>query len=94
MVGRSSWKSGSGRETLLEVLRWSGDYFGGPEADEGPSRRSGSGREIVQKVRKWSGGSEVVKRPSRRSGSGRETLLKVQKWSGDPSKGPEMVGDP
>ena len=88
MVGRPSRRSGSGRQTLSEVWKWSVDTRGGPKWSGDPPggpevvrilpQRYGTGREIFTKVRKWSGdppGSpEVVERPSRRSESGRENL--------------------
>ena len=91
LVGRPSWKSGSGRrpsrmsesvwETVLEVRKWSRDPPGGPELVGRPYRRSGSHWETVLVVWKWSGdpsgGPEVVGRPSRRSESGRETLSEI-----------------
>ena len=71
MVVRHSRWSGSGRDTIPAVRKWSGDPPGGPEVVGRPSRR----------IQNWSGdppgGPEVVCRPARRSGSGRETLPEV-----------------
>ena len=91
MVGRPFRRSGSVRETLLEIQKWSetfpevwnwsGDPSGGPEAVGRPSRRFGSARETLPEVWKWSGDppgdSNVVGRPSRRVGCGQETFLEV-----------------
>ena len=84
MVGRPSRRSGrgrrpsrwcgTGRDTLPEIRKWSGDSPGGLEVVGDPpecpevvgrnSRRSGSCRKIRPEVRKWSGdpprGPEVV----------------------------------
>ena len=64
MVKRTSRRSGSGRETLLEVRKWLRDPPRGPEVVGRASRSSGSGRETLPYVRKWSGippvGPEVV----------------------------------
>ena len=72
MVKRSSRRCEIGRETLLDVWKWSGVPPGGPEVVGSPTRRSGSGRETLPEVRKWSGdptrGLEVVGKPYRRSG--------------------------
>ena len=46
--------SGSGRETLPEVWKWSGDHPGSVEMVGRPSRRSRSGRETLPEVWKWS----------------------------------------
>ena len=78
LVGRPFWRSGSGRETLLVVRKWSEiipevwnwleDLIGGPEVVGRTSRRSGTGLgDLI-------GGPEVVERPSQRSGTGREIL--------------------
>ena len=81
MVGRSSRRSRSGRETLLEVQKWSGDPFcgqvvvgrhhRGSEVVGRPSQRSGSGQETIPEIQKRSGdpprSPEVVGRPFRRS---------------------------
>ena len=91
MVERPSRWSGSGRETLPEVWKWSGEPHEGsevvrthsqcPEVVESHFRRRGSVRETLPDVRKWTGdpleGLEVVGRPSRRSKIGRETLFVV-----------------
>ena len=88
MVEEPSQGSGSGRETIPKVRKWSGtlpevcewsvDAFGGLEVVGGLTRRSGSDRVTFPEVRKWSvdpyGGPEVVGGPSRRSGSGRGTF--------------------
>ena len=92
MVGRSSLRSGSGRESLPEVREWS----------EGPSRRSGSDREAHPKFQKWSGdspegpgvvgsgrwgpseGPGVVGEASRRYGSGSGALPEVLEWNEGP----------
>ena len=42
---------GSGRKTLPEVWKWSGDPPEGPEVVWRPSRRSGSGQETFPEVR-------------------------------------------
>ena len=65
MVGRPSLRSGSAREALPEVRKWSVDAPRGPkvvgrpspslEVVGKPSRRSGNGRETNPEVRKWSG---------------------------------------
>ena len=54
MVGRPSWRSGSGRETLPKFWKWLGDPIEGPEVVGRPTRMSGSGRETHPYVRKWS----------------------------------------
>ena len=67
--------SGSGREILPEVQKWSGvppkglgGHPGYPEVVGRPSRRSGSGWEDLPEVQEWSGcshgGSRVVRKPS------------------------------
>ena len=104
MVGRPSLRSGSGRETFLEVREWSGGPPEGLGVFVRPSRRSGSGREwsggllevrewseALKEVREW---SEVVGRPSRRSGSDRKALPEVRELSGRPTGGLEVVGRP
>ena len=84
MVGRTSQRSGIGREALLgsgsglevlpEVRKWSGGTFGGPAEVESPSRRSRSVREALSEVQEWSGvppeGPKVVGSLSLRFGSG------------------------
>ena len=45
--------SGSGREALLYVLKWSGGHSGCPGVVERPTRMSGSGREALPDVREW-----------------------------------------
>ena len=64
MIIRISRKSGSGRDTLVEVQEWSGDPPGGRQWSGvvgRPSQKSESGRE-------WSedhpGGAGVVGRPT------------------------------
>ena len=62
LVGRPSQRSGSSRETLPEVWKWSGDPPGGPEVvrdhPEGeklvgrPTQWYGSGRKTLPAVRK------------------------------------------
>ena len=84
MVGGPSWRSGSGRGTLLEVLKWSGNPPVGLEVVGVPFWRSGDPP----------GGPEVVGGPSRRFGSGWGTLPEVLKWSSDPPEGLEVVGGP
>ena len=84
MVGRPSRRSRSGRETFLEVRKWSGDATRGPEmignptgrpeVVRRPTQRSESGREIPQ-----------------RSGPGRETFPVVRDWAGDPPGAPGQV---
>ena len=63
---RTSRQYGSGRETLPEVRKWSGDPIEGPEVVGRPSRRSRSGRVTISEVQKWSGdipgGPDVVGR--------------------------------
>ena len=54
MVGTLSGRSGSGRETLPEVRKWSGHPSGGLEVVERPPGRSVSVRETLREVRKWS----------------------------------------
>ena len=56
VVRRPSRRSGSGRESLLEVRQWSGSHTGGPAVFGRPYLRSGSVREALQEVREWSGG--------------------------------------
>ena len=77
VVRRPSRRSGSGRETLPEVHKWSGDRFVGPlvlkrpyrrsEVIGRPTRSSRGGRQTLPEVRKWSGdplgGPEVVEVP-------------------------------
>ena len=63
MVGRPSLRSGSGRETLPEVRKWSGHPPVDLEMDVRPSQRSecgrraswrcGPGRETLLEVQKW-----------------------------------------
>ena len=53
MVERPSRKSGTGRDTLTEVLNRSGDPTGGPQLVGRHTRKSGSGRETLRQVRKW-----------------------------------------
>ena len=86
MVGRSSRRSGTWRETLPEVQNRSGVPPGVPEPDGRPSRKFGSGRDPF-------GSPEVVGRHSRRSGSGWKTLPEVRKWLRDTPEGPEVSGD-
>ena len=50
VVGRPSCRSGSGRETLSQVQKWSGDFPAGPEVVGRPSRRSGTGQETLLEV--------------------------------------------
>ena len=98
MVGRPYWRSGSGRENLTEVRKWSENTFGCPELFGTLSRRSGSSRETLPVVWKWLGdpprGPEVVGTPSRRCGSGRETIPEVLIWSVHPPGCPELVETP
>ena len=47
VVIRPSQRYGRGRETLLVVRKWLGDYPGGEEVFGRPSRRSGSWRETL-----------------------------------------------
>ena len=84
MVGGPSRWSGSGRGTLPvvrsgrwtlpEVRKWSGDPPVGQELVGGRSRRSENGLGTLPQVRKWSGdppgGLEVLGGPSRRYGIG------------------------
>ena len=60
--------SGSGRETLSPVWKWSGDPPAGPEVVGRPSQKSGCDRDTISKVRQSSGdpplGPEGVKNPS------------------------------
>ena len=93
MVGRPSRISKSGRETLPEIRKWSGDPLKGLELVGRPfrrsevvgrlSRRSETGRETLLEVRNWlgvsPGGPELVETPSRRSITGRENLPVVRK---------------
>ena len=83
--------SGSGREAIPDVRKWSGGHAGCPGVVGRPSRcprvvgrpfrMFGSCREALSDVREWSGGPlgcpGVVRRPSRMSGSGREELPDV-----------------
>ena len=83
--------SGSSRETLLDVLEWSGDTLDARELSRGPPRcpgpverpyrMSGCGREALPDVREWSEGHPgcqgVVERTCRMSGSGRQALPDV-----------------
>ena len=87
MVGRPSCRSGSGRETLPEVLKWSGDPPGGLEVVGRPFWRSGN-------VRKTHSVIEVVERSSRRCGAGWETLPEVRKWSETLPEVLKWLGDP
>ena len=70
--------SGSGRETLSDVLEWSRGPSGYLEVVGRPSPI----------VWEWSGDPPeclgVVGRPSRMSWSGREALLDILKWSEGP----------
>ena len=82
IVGRSSRKFGSGRESLLDVREWLGSTHGCPGEVKRPTRMSGRGQEAHPNVREWSKAfpdvrewSGIVGRPSRKFGSGRETLL-------------------
>ena len=85
MVGRPSRRSGNGRETLLEVRKWSG----GPKLVGTPSRRFGSGRETLPEFRKWSrSGWGTLPKVRKRS----KTLPKVRKRLGDPPGVPKVVG--
>ena len=62
MVGGPSRRPESGRGTILQIRKWSGDPSGGPEVVGGPlggaevigepSQWSGSGRGTLSKVRK------------------------------------------
>ena len=77
VVGRLSWRSGSGWETFPDFLKWSvtlpkfrkwsGDPFCGQVVVGRPSRRSGSGRQTLPEVRQ-------CRETLQRSESGRETL--------------------
>ena len=55
MVERQSWKSGSGRETLPDIRKWSGDPPGDPDLAGRPTQRSGCGRETLSEVRNCAG---------------------------------------
>ena len=105
VVGRPSRRSGSGQETLPEVLKWSREPPGGLKVvrrlfcvEAVVMRhflRFESGRETlpeVQRYRETLPESGTGRRPSRRSGTGQMTLLKDQKWLRDCPKGPEVVG--
>ena len=86
MVGRTSRRYRSGREshpkvwkwseTRPKVWNWSRDPLGGPEVVGKPSRRTGSGGETLQEIRKWL-----------------ETYPEVWNWSGELPGGPEVVED-
>ena len=54
MVGRLSWRFGSGLDTLPEVRKWSGDPPEGPEVIGRPVRCSGNGWETPR----WSGSGQ------------------------------------
>ena len=86
LVGRLSRRSGTDRETLREVRKWSGDHLGSPELVGRPSRKSGTSRDTQL------GGPELVWRPFQKSGSGRAAPPEVRKWSEDPPGGPVVVG--
>ena len=87
MVGRTSRRSGTCRETLPEVRKWSealpevwncsGDPPRVPELVVRPSRRAKTCQETLSEVKKWSGhpprDPKVVGRPSEM----------VRKWLGD-----------
>ena len=91
MVGTPTRRCGRGRETLMEVRKWSVHPPGGPDLVVGHSWRSGTCLETHPEVLKWSGDplrapevvedppgeGEVVGRLSRRYGSGWETLPEV-----------------
>ena len=98
MVERPSRMSGSCREALPDVQKWSGGPPGCPGVVGRPYRMSGSGREAFRDGRKWSGGPpgclRVVGRPFQRSESGREALPDVCEWSGDPPGSPGVLEPP
>ena len=52
LFGRPSLRSGTGRETLPEIWKWSGDHPGGLKLVGRHSWRSGSSRETLAEVRK------------------------------------------
>ena len=106
MVGRSSRRSGCGREAIPVVQECSGGpprdaavvgmTPGGPGVFVRPSQRSESGREALLEVREWlgvyPGDPGVVGRLSRSYGGGREARSEVRPWSVHPPGGPGVVG--
>ena len=80
VVGGPIRRSGSGRETLPEVRKWSGDPLLSPEVVGELIRRSANGRRTLPEVQKWSGDvpgdPEVDGGPSRWFGSSLSTLLR------------------
>ena len=72
MVGRLSWKDGSGKEALPEGRDWLESPSGGPGVVGTPTWM----------VRRPSGRASMVERPFRRAERGWEALLEGREWSG------------
>ena len=87
MVGRPSWRVGSGREALPEGQKWSGAFLKGREwlggLPSGPGMLVGPPR-----------GPGVVGMHSWRDGSDREALLEGREWSGGPPGGLAVFESP
>ena len=105
--GRPSRLSGSGREALPDVQKWSGGPPGCPGVVGWPSQMFESGRMTIPNVREWSealpdvrvwsgvpsGCPEVVGGlPEVREWS--SVLPNVREWSGGPPKSPGVFGCP
>ena len=55
VLGRNSWRDGSGREAMQEGREWSGGPAGGPGVVGRPFRWAGSGQEALREGREKSG---------------------------------------
>ena len=92
MVGRPARRSGSGRESLPEALKWSGGPPKGLGVFGRSFGRSGSGRKALPEVQQWSQGS-----PGGPRVSGQEVLQEgqeCQEWLEGPPEGHAVVERP